>query len=166
MLGKTAIPDLYGGLSTSLEFYGFDLNIQTAFQIGGYVYDSFYKSLMGGGEYGTNWHKDIFKRWTPTNTDTNVPRVEVNKQSLGLDGDAVLTSASYFSLRNITLGYSFPKKWMNKAKIKTLRLYVVADNIALATARKGLDPRQSFSGATDYNYSAMATVSGGITIGF
>ena len=55
---------------------------------------------------------------------------------------------------------------MNKAKIKTLRLYVVADNIALATARKGLDPRQSFSGATDYNYSAMATVSGGITIGF
>ncbi|MDD6781639.1 MAG: TonB-dependent receptor [Bacteroidales bacterium] len=166
VLGKTAIPDLYGGLSTSLEFYGFDLNIQTAFQIGGYVYDSFYKSLMGGGEYGTNWHKDIFKRWTPTNTDTNVPRVEVNRQSLGLDGDAVLTSASYFSLRNITLGYSFPKKWMNKAKIKTLRLYVVADNIALATARKGLDPRQSFSGATDYNYSAMATVSGGITIGF
>ncbi len=166
VLGKTAIPDLYGGLNTTLEFYGVDLSIQTAFQIGGYVYDSFYGSLMGGGEYGANWHKDIFKRWTSTNTNTNVPRVGVNSQDLGLQGDATLTSASYFSLRNITLGYTFPKKLMEKAKIKTLRLYVVADNIALASARKGLDPRQSFSGTTGYVYSAMATVSGGITIGF
>ena len=126
----------------------------------------YYSTLMHGGEYGQNWHKDIYKRWTLTNTDTDVPRVQASSQSISESCDRFLISASYFSLRNITLGYTFPKKWMNKAKIRTLRLYVVGDNLALVSARKGLDPRQSFSGATGYSYSAMTTVSGGITIGF
>lgn len=166
VLGKSAIPDVYGGISTSLEAYGFDLSIQTAFQIGGYVYDSNYASLMDCSEYGTNWHKDIFKRWTPTNTTTNVPKVVQGKQTIAESSDRWLTSASYFSLRNITLGYTFPKKWMEKAKIRTLRLYIVGDNLALASARKGLDPRQNFSGTVGYNFSAMCTVSGGISLGF
>ncbi|HOO24760.1 MAG TPA: TonB-dependent receptor [Paludibacteraceae bacterium] len=165
-LGKSAIPEVYGGISTSLEAYGFDLSVQTAFQIGGYVYDSYYASLMGSGEYGQNWHKDIFKRWTPTNTTTSVPKVQNNTQNISEASDRWLITASYFSLRNITLGYTFPKKWMEKAKIRSLRLYVVGDNLALASARKGLDPRQSFSGSTGYNYSALCTVSGGISLGF
>ncbi|MCB9071206.1 MAG: SusC/RagA family TonB-linked outer membrane protein, partial [Prevotellaceae bacterium] len=164
--GKSALPDLYGGLSTTVDAYGFDLSVQTAFQLGGYVDDSYYASLMHGGEYGQNWHKDIFKRWTTTNTDTDVPRVQASTQSISEGSDRWLTSASYLSLRNITLGYTFPKKWLNKAKIRTFRVYVVGDNLALLSARKGLDPRQSFSGATGYSYSAMTTVSGGITLGF
>lgn len=164
--GKSAIPDVYGGLSTSVEAYGIDLSVNTAFQIGGWVKDSFYGTLMGSGEYGHNWHKDIFKRWTPTNRNTDVPRVESNSMILAEAADRFLTKASFFSLRNVTLGYTFPKKLMEKAKIRTLRLYIVGDNLALVSARKGLDPRQSFSGATGYNYSAMATVSGGITLGF
>lgn len=164
--GKSALPDLYGGLSTSVEAYGFDFSLQTAFQLGGYVNDSYYASLMHGGEYGQNWHKDIYKRWTLTNTDTDVPRVQASSQSISESSDRWLTSASYLSLRNITLGYTFPKKWLNKAKIRTFRVYVVGDNLALLSARKGLDPRQSFSGETGYSYSAMTTVSGGITLGF
>ena len=60
-------------MTTTFEAYGFDLTIQTAFQLGGYVYDSSYSSLMNQGDAGTNFHKDMFNRWTPTHTDTNIP---------------------------------------------------------------------------------------------
>ena len=45
-IGKSALPDFYGGFSTSLHAYGFDLSAAFAFQIGGWVSDSHYQMLM------------------------------------------------------------------------------------------------------------------------
>ena len=84
----------------------------------------------------------------------------------GCTADRDLTKASYLSLRNLTVGYSLPKRWLSKAKIEKLRLYVVGDNMFLLSKRKGFDPRQSITGETDYNYSAMRTVSFGINLEF
>jgi hypothetical protein len=165
--GKSALPDFFGGFSTDVTAYGFDLSIQTAFQVGGYAYDGNYASLMNGGtEKGENWHTDIYKRWTPSNTDTDVPRLSAGDQNLNTLSDRFLTSASYFSLKNVTLGYTFPKNIISKAKISSLRIYVSGDNLWLASARKGFDPRYTFSGAARYGtYAALRTVSLGLSIG-
>ena len=85
----------------------------------------------------------------------------------GCSGDRSLTKASYLSLRSMTIGYTFPKRWMSKANIENLRVYVVGDNLFLWSARRGFDPRQSImEGTTGYNYSAMRTVSLGINLEF
>ena len=166
-LGKSPIPDLYGGFSTTIETYGFDLNANFAYQIGGWVYDSLYQGFMGAGSAGKNWHKDIFNRWTPENRYTDVPRLQTNDLNQGCSGDRALTKASYLSLRNLTLGYSLPKNWLQKVHIEKLRLYIVGDNLFLLSARRGFDPRQSIlDGQTGYNYSAMRTVSFGINLEF
>lgn len=165
-LDKSPIPDLYGGFSTNLEIHGFDFAANFAYQLGGYVYDSQYSSLMNSGDAGNNWHKDIFNRWTPENRYTDVPRLQEGSLDQSVSGDYSLTSASYLSLRNITLGYTLPKSWLSKAKIEKLRLYVVGDNMFLVSARKGFDPRQSFTGSTGYNYSALRTISFGINMEF
>ena len=164
-LDKSPIPDVYGGFSTAIEAYGFDFAASFAYQLGGYAYDSQYGGLMTAGSAARNWHKDIFERWTPENTNTNVPRLNEGYQ-YNASGDYTLTSSSYLSLRNITLGYTLPKAWLSKAKIQKMRLYVVGDNMFLLSARKGFDPRQSFSGSTDYNYSALRTVSFGVNLEF
>lgn len=165
-LEKSPIPDLYGGFSTNLEVAGFDLALNFAYQLGGYVYDSQYSGLMGAGTAGDNWHKDIFKRWTPENRYTDVPRLQEGSLDQSVSGDYSLTTASYLSLRNVTLGYTFPKQLLNRANIERLRIYVVGDNMFLVSARKGFDPRQSFTGSTGYNYSAMRTISLGINLEF
>ena len=164
-LDKSPIPDVYGGFSTAIEAYGFDFAASFAYQLGGYAYDSQYGGLMTAGSAARNWHKDIFERWTPENTNTNVPRLNEGYQ-YNASGDYTLTSSSYLSLRNITLGYTLPKAWLSKAKIQKMRLYVVGDNMFLLSARKGFDPRQSFSGSTGYNYSALRTVSFGVNLEF
>ena len=167
-LNKSAIPDLMGGFSTTVEGYGFDLSVQTAFQLGGWVRDSYYASLMNSGDHGTNFHKDMFNRWTPSNTDTNIPQLMASSQDAGISStsDFFLTKASYFSLKNITLGYTVPVKLTNKVGIERARVYLAGDNIWLLSKRKGLDPRQSFSGATDFVYSALSSYSLGVNISF
>lgn len=162
--GKSAIPKLNGGLSTTFEAYGFDLSIQTAFQIGGYVWDSQYMTLMNTGDAGENFHKDMFNRWTPANTNTNIPQLVYQDQDQALGGDFALINASYFSLRNLTLGYSLPKSLIKKVGIGNLRVYLTGDNLWLQSKRKGLDPRQSFSGGTGYVYSALSSYSIGLNL--
>lgn len=162
--GKSAIPKLTGGLSTTFEAYGFDLSIQTAFQIGGYVWDSQYMTLMNTGDAGENFHKDMFNRWTPANTNTNIPQLVYQDQDQALGGDFALINASYFSLRNLTLGYSLPKSLIKKVGIGNLRVYLTGDNLWLQSKRKGLDPRQSFSGGTGYVYSALSSYSIGLNL--
>ncbi len=167
--GKSAIPDLTGGFSTTLNAYGFDLSISTAFQIGGWVIDSQYAGLMTSGSNGENFHKDMFNRWTPANTHTDIPILYFENQNMGIDAasDYFLTKASYFSLKNITLGYTLPKKWLARTPISNVRVYLTGDNIWLASKRKGLDPRQYFDGTTGYGaYSALSSYSIGLNLSF
>lgn len=165
--GKSSIPDFYGGLSTNVEAYGFDFSVQTAFQVGGWVYDRVYAGLMGAGTAGENWSTDIYKRWTPGNTATDVPRVSLGDQNTNALSSRFLIDASYFSIRNITLGYTLPNELTRKWKINRARLYLTGDNLMLLSAREGLDPRQSFTGSTfSGTYSALRTTSVGLTVNF
>lgn len=164
--GKSSIPDIYGGISTSWTFFGVDLSAQFAYQIGGWTLDSNYQSLMSAGSAGTNWHKDIFHRWTPQNTDTDVPRVQNRYQEASQTSTRFLTNASYISLKNVTVGYTFPKTLTQKARISNLRVYVIGDNLWYMSKRRGLDVRQSFSGAAGFTYSALRTVSAGLSFTF
>lgn len=168
------LPKVYGGLGTSLSAYGFDFSIQMAYQLGGRIYDGTYQAIMHTGfssMAGTNWSKDILKAWTPENPNTDVPRLCASDNSYQLDSNRFLTSSDYLSLNNITLGYTLPKKWMKAMQISNLRLYVTADNLAVLSARKGLDPRMSLGTGSsttsgNYTYSPMRTIAGGLTVTF
>ena len=83
-------------------------------------------------------------------------------------------SSNYLSINNITLGYTFPEKWTRKIKLSSLRVYVAGENLAVATARKGIDPRYSIglgsytsgSGLNTGSYGTMRNITGGITLTF
>lgn len=168
-LGKDTAPDLYGGFSTSFVWGNFDFSAQFTYQLGGLVYDSGYASLMSSptGNVGGNIHKDILKAWTPENHSETIPRFVYGDSYTAQASDRFLTSASYLNFQAAQVGYTLPQKWTTKIGISRLRLYVTADNIIYWSARQGLDPRQSLTGATnDSMNSPVRTVSGGINIVF
>ena len=164
--GKTPIPDLYGGFSTALRFRGFDFSANFAYQLGGYTLDTVYQGLMTAGRAGNNWHKDIFNRWTFQNTDTDVPRVQMSEQSANELSTRFLIKSSYISLRNITLGYSLPDSVLNNLPVSGVRFYLTGDNVWYLSKRRGMDVRKSFTGGNGETYSALRTVSGGVTVTF
>lgn len=167
-VGKSALPKFFGGVNTTLNYKGFDLSIYGAFSLGGYTYDSNYSILMGmQSRSGNNWHKDIKNRWTPENRNTNVPRLQNGNQVMtNSTNDYFLVKSNYFSLRNITLGYTLPKKLTSKIKLGTVRFYGVADNLFLITKRDGMDPRTNIDGTVGNTYAPIRTISGGVSVNF
>ena len=161
--GKSSIPDVTGGVNSQVSYKNFDFSVQTAFQIGGTVMDSNYQSLMGS-KVGGNYHRDMLKRWTPRNTNTDVPILSHDYNDINASSDRFYTDASYFNLRNITLGYTLGNQMLSRFRLKNARIYLTGDNLWLKSARKGLDPRQSLNGAVGFNYSAMRTMSVGLSI--
>ncbi|MDR2449383.1 MAG: TonB-dependent receptor, partial [Prevotellaceae bacterium] len=100
-------------------------------------------------------------------THTGVPRLSANDRNAAARSDRFLTDASYLSLKNVTLGYTFPQSLTARAEIRSLRVYVSGDNLWLLSARRGLDPRQFISGVTREGiYPALRTVTFGVSIGF
>ena len=170
LIGKSTLAPFYGGFGTSFRAYGFDFAINFTYQLGGKQLDSTYQTFMyspSGNQAGFNYHKDLLNSWTPENTSTNVPRFQYSDTYANATSTRFLTSASYLNLQNVNIGYTFPEKLTSKIKISSLRLYVSAENLYYWSARKGFDPRQSFSSSTSAsNYSPMRTVSGGITVKF
>ena len=183
------LPKVYGGFGTELKAYGVDLSIAFNYQAGGRIRDLGYMQIMHGGNSsnaGHNWHLDILQAGLRNenglyghgtlNEDgtinlasldpSDVPALNAGDQYINGASDRWLTSSNYLALQNITLGYTFPAKLTKKAHIEKIRVYAVADNIALWSARKGLDPRQSFTGSNSTYYSPMRAISGGVSITF
>ena len=171
----SVLPKLYGGFGTSIRAYGFDLSAQFSFQLGGRYYDGTYQSLMHtDSSVGSAWHKDILNSWSPENPSSDIPRLD-GDTSVGQSAvDRYLISSNYLSINNVTIGYTFPERWMDKIGVASLRIYFAADNLAVASARKGVDPRFSIglgsftsgSGLNSGSYSAMRTLTGGLTLTF
>ena len=170
-LQDDASPDLYGGFSTGVSFFGFDASIAFTYQLGGKVYDSGYANFMaspwGSSSIGGNYHKDILNAWTPENTTSDIPRLQYGDQYNSSSSSRFLTDASYLNIQNINVGYTLPRNFTKSFGVESLRIYLAADNVAYWSKRRGLDPRYSFTGSTNYaNYSPIRTISGGINIVF
>ena len=166
---ESSIPKVYGGFGTKLKVYGVDFGINFTYQIGGKQYDGTYAYFMSSpyGTAGYNYHKDLLNSWTPENTNTNIPRFQMNDQYSGAMSTRFLTNASFLNIQNINVGYTLPSKWTRKLAINSLRVYMSAENVFYWSKRKGFDPRQSYDETTNATfYSPMRTISGGVSFEF
>lgn len=166
-----AVPDLYGGINTSLSFYGFDFSAQINYSIGGQAYDYGYQALMSpptSTHLGYNVHKDIYKAWSPENTQSDIPQWQFNDLYSVKTSDRFLTNASSISIQNIQLGYTFSKKTLRSLYLTNLRIYVACDNVYYWSKRKGFDSRVTWNGNKDSSgeYSAVRAFSAGLSLQF
>ncbi|MGN6421209.1 MAG: SusC/RagA family TonB-linked outer membrane protein [Pseudobacter sp.] len=151
----TASPDLVGGFNTSLQYKDFDLSVLTSWQIGGKTISLTYQNLTQQRIGGI--HKDLAYGWSPENPNSNIPMFQVGAQNYfsrpvggaaGQYSDWALFDASYLAIRNVTFGYRLPQAMAARNGIVAARLFFSVDNLHLFSAKKGLDPRQSFDGGT------------------
>ena len=178
-----ATPDFIGGFGTSLKWKNLDFSAQFAFQIGGKflsVADAnhYYRSDQTGYYHMSADLKG--NTFTASNTGARYPMVILNNpNSNGYTGgstigswaytDMALYSASYLNVKNLTLGYNFPQKWMDKIGIGGIRVYASFDNFWMLTTHKGIDPRMSLVGGMDVGamaYPYMRTCSLGVNVTF
>ena len=170
-VGKTAIPDFWGGITNNFVFGPVDLAILTTYSMGGYMYDGIYGSLISGrlwaNDYGNHYHKDALNRWVQPGDNTGQARLEGGNADLyGGTLEDNLMDLSYFALKNVTLGYNLPASLMNRVGVSNLRLFVSGDNLFISNKNKGMDPQQTFDGSTSYSYIPVRTITFGLNLQF
>jgi len=155
----SGLPDVTYGLNLGLEWKGFDLTVITFGALGFKAVD--YVDMALHSSYGAlNKSVDLLNAWTPENTNTNIPRVSY-KTSGSITNDLFsqryIQDADYLKIANIELGYNFQTKWFRNY-IRSLRLYVSAQNVYTLTKYKGYNV--DFAGGTftpGYNYASYPT---------
>lgn len=155
----SAIAPVYGSFNFGVTWKQLSLNALFTYQIGGKVIDYNYQSLMQAGSTPSSFHIDALKSWTVEDaTETSaiwsgdVPVLDYNISSqVNTTSSRWLTSASYICLKNLNIGYQLPKSLVNKVQLQGVSVNVACENLFTKTARKGMNPQQSFSG-TQYNY--------------
>ncbi len=158
-------PAVSGSFGSSFQiFRNIDLSFLTTWSIGGKVYDGLYSGTMNVQYAGNNWHKNALRRWQKPGDVTDVPMIEIGGSSAA--NDSALINASYFAIKNITLGYTFPAKWLSKIEVKALRLFVTADNLVMFNHLDGMDPQYNFTGSVSYTYAPSRAVVAGIDLQF
>lgn len=158
-------PKLSGSIGANFRiFKDIDLSILTTYSIGGKILESSYASSMNATYVGDTWNRAVLRRWQKPGDVTDVPMIEIGGSYTTTD--RFLIDASYFAIKNITLGYSLPKRVAEKINASNLRIFVNLDNLALFNHLDGMDPQQTFVGDTDYTYAPIKTTSFGIELNF
>ena len=158
------IPDLYGSIGSGFKYKGFDLNFLFTYSIGGKVLDSVYGTLLYGNYVGYARSAHLERAWKQPGDITDIPRIEIGKSYITTDND--LIDASYFTMKNVSIGYTLPSNWLKKAGMQSLRLSATADNVFILTHLKGMNPQYNFTGGTNFGYVPTRTISFGIDVTF
>ncbi len=135
-------PILVGGFSNNFSFYGFDLNVFFQWSYGNDILNA--NRILFENGYNksyTNMFVGYKDRWTPTNPESDIPRAKAGNTMVY--STMFIEDGSYLKLRNVTLGYTFPKKALKKMKVSNLRVYLSAENLATFTNYSGMDPEVS-----------------------
>lgn len=165
-VGESAIPDLFGSVSNAFKYKNLKLDVLLSYSIGGKILDYNYASLMNEGEFGQALHVDQMNSWRAPNDGTTLPRMEIGNTNLAPTSSRWLTDASFLAFKNVNLTYNFSPSLIKRMGFKNLGLFASGENLFIFTARKGMDPQQSFAGTTSNVYLPSRIISFGLTATF
>lgn len=131
-------PDYYGGFTNNFSYRGLDLSVMFQYSVGNDVYNANRMYMNQSDLERTNKMAEVANRWTPTNANNEVP--SARGQIRNSVYSRFIEDGSFLRLKNITLGYTFPKHLMKKIYVDNLRIYASAQNLFVVTNYTGYDP--------------------------
>ncbi len=131
-----------GGFGNTFTFYGFDVNIFFSWSYGNDVLNANKLIFENGNFNNLNQFKSYNNRFDPVdNPDSDIPRIKAN--GIFHYSSRVVEDGSFLKLRNVSVGYTLPRRVLRKMHFDTMRIHVSADNILTFTNYTGPDPEVS-----------------------
>ena len=174
-IGSTRIPNLVYGYGVSGKYRGFDLNVlfqgsgRSSYFINGPAVYPFSDIEQGNTLPWGNVLSDIVGNyWSTNNTDAQNAKAIYPRLSYGNNANNYQASSwwlrdgSYLRFKTLEVGYTIPKKMINKYRISNLRVYFVGMNLFLWDNLKLWDPELGSGNGMDYPPTKSFT--GGFTI--
>lgn len=169
-------PTFVGGFNFDASYKGFSLTVRTDYSIGATIYNESRARFLGQfqgnygllAESGQSWQKegditDVPRyRWADQTNQNNLFRSEASGAAYNTNmfqgNSRYYESGDYLCIREITFSYNFPKSWVEKAKLASLRMYVTGSNLYYFTKYSGLSPEvQGIDGGSSLGLSAAGS---------
>ena len=159
-------PDCIFGFNNTFSYKNFDLSIFFQGALGNQVWNGVRASHESmNSTY--NQLANTLERWTGEGSSYSMPRaIYADPNNNSRASTRWLEDGAYAKLKNLTFGYTLPEKWIRKAKMKALRLYVSLDNLCTITNYSGLDPEAGLSGLDYGVYPSARTYMFGVSVKF
>lgn len=138
-------PDFVFGFTNSLNYKKWDLNIFFQGSVGNDIYNATRVDLEGMFD-SKNQSTDVLRRWTPENTDTDIPRAIKNSTSNVANSSRFVEDGSYVRLKTVTLSYKIIDNNPKIKAIKQFSVYLTGENLLTFTGYSGFDPEVSAYG--------------------
>ena len=148
----SAIPDFNYGITINLAYNGFDFTLFGSGQQGGDIFQAYYRTDLPRVNRLDYFYTD---RWTPSNTTATIPRPDM-ADTRYWGSSAMISSASFFKIRQIQLGYNIPKPLLNQLTISSLRVYMSLENFFTFSNYKGFDPETRSNGGSGMGIDRMS----------
>lgn len=131
-------PSYITGFTASFTYKSFDLSAFTIGLFGHKVFNGNYRF----DKTVSNMPATMLDHWTTENTNARFPRFVSNdpNKNYSTVSNLFLEDGSFVRVKNIQLGYSFPKALISKARLSNIRLYIAVDNAFTITDYSGFDP--------------------------
>ena len=159
-------PKMTFGVNGALSFKTIDFSVGGYGTSGGKIYNG---KKAARGDFRDNVETAVaLGRWTPNNTNTNIPRA--NTQELPAS-TYFLEKGDFFRINNVSLGYTLPTAILGKMKMQSFRVYVTVQNLATITQYSGFTPEISNGGTLAAGiesaiYPTTRTFAFGVNVGF
>ncbi|HMG66062.1 MAG TPA: TonB-dependent receptor [Chitinophagaceae bacterium] len=165
----SASPKYFGGLTSILNFKGFDLETDFIYNYGNLVTDSWINYAIDGTYPDLNKYAINLQRWQKPGDITNVPRYEFGStNNSNAFSSRFLYKGDFIRLRNLTVGYNLSTSVTNRIGIGGLRFYVMGTNLWTKTYDKNLtiDPEQGTASASNLNVFYTKSITFGLNLTF
>lgn len=162
-------PKFTGGFNTSLSWKGFNLSAFIEFKTGNKVLIVENRYINAdGNQMSMNQSTASLNYWKqPGDVGVNPkPIAGTASNSYAFASTRWLQDGSYARIKDITLSYSFPKKWMDSIKMSGLKLYVSAYNLYTFHDVDFWDPERGVTGMGTGIYPMTKTIVGGLELSF
>ena len=159
-------PSWLFSMNNSLSYKGFELSVFLQGIAGNKIYNA--NNIDNTGMAAAyNQTTDVLKRWQGEGTSNSMPRAVFGDPNQNTrESDRFVENGSYLRLKNITLSYTFPKQWLQKAQIENARLSLSCENVATITGYSGFDPEVGINGIDQNRYPISRTFSLGLNFNF
>ena len=173
IIGNPA-PDFSYGITNNFRFKNFDLSFLFQGVQGNEIFDNnLHRSLFY--HEGRNYFKSVTNRWRSEEEpgDGYHHKLSVDLKGMEQTASYWVVDGSYFRLKSVTMGYTFPASILSKIRLRSLRVYMNGINLFTAKSAQVFDP-ENFSGGADQTsqrgishspYPSAKTYSFGINIG-
>ena len=160
-------PDFTIGMTNNFSFKNFDISIFLQGVYGNDVFNGT-RIYLESGTGDDNQTTTMLRRWMKPGDITDVPRAGDGRLS-----SRFIENGSFMRIKNVSIGYNFPKNMLQRAHIKTARIYVAGQNLYTFTTYTGMDPEVNYRannnivmGTDFFTYPQSRTILLGLNLGF